>query len=505
MKDIVLTTFNARYAHTSIALRYLFANLEELQDKTCILEFVINTAVADAVEQILQYSPKIVGIGVYIWNALEVAELIIILKKVSPQTLIIIGGPEASYFPHRVDFSQADFIIQGEGDIAFYKLCQQLLSHEAPEQKIIKAPMVNFNAIKLPYAYYSDHDIKHRYCYVEASRGCPFTCEFCLSSIDKKVRDLEIEHFLTELETLWTRGVRNFKFIDRTFNLSIENATKLLDYFLSKEEEYFVHFEVIPDHFPSILRERITMFPPAALQLEVGIQTLDPEISKNIHRRLNIAKIEDNLAFLQNETHAHLHVDLIVGLPGESLEGFGRNLDKLYSLTQCEIQIGILKKLSGTTLSRHDVIYGMVYSDKPPYDILKNNLISFEQMQKMKRFARFWDMVYNSGNFKHIAPLLWKDGSVYTGFYAFSEWLYGETESTWHIALDRLAELIYRYLTHTMQHKEEVIKELMIEDIMVCRGRKLPSFLRDNYTPHEEQKEKTIQANKRQLKHSSVQ
>ncbi|MCD8477283.1 MAG: B12-binding domain-containing radical SAM protein [Sulfurospirillum sp.] len=344
MKEILLTTFNARYTHTSIAQRYLFANLEELQEKAKILEFVINGSVADAVEEILSYQPKIVGIGAYIWNALEVQELLCIIKKVAPSVIIILGGPEASHLPHRVDFEKADYIIQGEGDIAFYELCKAILSDNAPCEKLIKAPMVDMNAIKLPYEYYTEHDIKNRYCYVEASRGCPFTCEFCLSSADKKVREIEIGRFIGELEKLWERGVRNFKFIDRTFNLSIENATKLLDFFLEKEEEYFVHFEVIPDHFPQKLREKIALFPPAALQLEVGIQTLDPLISKNIHRRLNIPKIEDNLAFLQQQTHAHLHVDLIIGLPGESLEGFGRNLDMLYSLTQCEIQIGILKK-----------------------------------------------------------------------------------------------------------------------------------------------------------------
>lgn len=500
MKEILLTTFNARYTHTSIAQRYLFANLEELQEKAKILEFVINSQVVDAAEEILSYQPKIVGIGAYIWNALEVQELITILKKVAPHVLIILGGPEASHFPHRVDFSGADYIIQGEGDIAFYKLCKTLLDGNTPE-RVIKAPMVDLSAIKLPYDYYTDHDIKNRYCYVEASRGCPFTCEFCLSSADKKVRDIEIGRFIGELEKLWQRGVRNFKFIDRTFNLSIENATKLLDFFLSKTEEYFVHFEVIPDHFPAVLREKIAQFPPAALQLEVGIQTLDPEISKNIHRRLNIPKIEDNLAFLQQQTHAHLHVDLIIGLPGESLEGFGRNLDKLYSLTQCEIQIGILKKLSGTTISRHDEIYGMVYSDKPPYDILQNDLIPFKEMQKMKRFARFWDMVYNSGNFKKSAKLLWNDGKVYDGFYTFSEWLYTQTESTWQISLDRLAQLIFRYLCEEMWHSEEEIKALLIEDIMTVRGRKMPSFLRENYVPHEEQKEGHTKLNKRQLKH----
>ena len=504
MKEILLTTFNARYTHTSIAQRYLFANLEELQEKAKILEFVINAQVVDAVEEILSYEPKIVGIGAYIWNALEVQELILILKKVAPHILIILGGPEASHFPHRVDFSGADYIIQGEGDIAFYALCKTLLAGEKPLERVIKAPMVDLSAIKLPYDYYTEHDIKNRYCYVEASRGCPFTCEFCLSSADKKVRDIEITRFINELEKLWQRGVRNFKFIDRTFNLSIDNATKLLDFFLSKTEEYFVHFEVIPDHFPVALREKIAKFPPAALQLEVGIQTLDLDISKNIHRRLNIPKIEENLAFLQQQTHAHLHVDLIIGLPGESLEGFGRNLDTLYSLTQCEIQIGILKKLSGTTLSRHDAIYGMVYSDKPPYDILQNDLICFKEMQKMKRFARFWDMVYNSGNFKKSATNLWKECNVYEGFYAFSEWLYTQTESTWQISLDRLAHLIFRYLLEEMKQDEVTMKELLIEDIMTVRGRKMPSFLRENYVPNEEQKEGSLKPNKRQLKHATL-
>ena len=504
MKDIILTTFNARYAHTAIGLRYLFANLKELQPQSKILEFVINTSVADAAEAILVFEPKIVGIGAYIWNALEVQELIAILKKVSPQTTIVLGGPEASHFPHRVDFSKADFFIQGEGEIAFYELSKQILEGTPPKNPIIKAPMVDINAIELPYAYYDDQDIKHRYCYVEASRGCPFTCEFCLSSIDKKVRDIKIEKFLGQLEILWQRGVRNFKFIDRTFNLSIANANRLLDFFLAKEGDYFVHFEVVPDHFPQELKERIAKFAPASLQLEVGIQTLDPLIAKNIHRRLNIPKIKENLAFLQNETKAHLHVDLIIGLPGESVEGFGANLDLLYELTQCEIQIGILKKLSGTTISRHDEEYGMVYSDKPPYDILKNDLIPYKLMQKMKRFARFWDLVYNSGNFKKTAPHLWIKGKVYEGFYAFSEWIYMQTESTWQISLERLSELLFRYLTSVLDYEENLIKALLIDDIMGQRGRKLPSFLQENYSANQEQKESALKLNKRQLKHSSI-
>jgi len=500
LNTITLCTFNARYTHTSIGLRYLYANLKELKQEAKIIEFVINSSIEDAVEKVLHEQPRIVGIGAYIWNAQEVSVFMDLMKKVAPDILIIVGGPEASYLPHRVDFSKADYIVQGEGDIAFYELCRALLDGHPPVKKIIKAPIVDMSQIELPYKYYNNIDVMHRYAYVEASRGCPYHCEFCLSSLDKKVRHIDSQRFLNEIEILWNRGVRNFKFIDRTFNLRIETANKLMDFFLSKEETYFVHFEVIPDHFPKSLRERIVKFPPASLQLEVGIQTLNPEISKNINRKLNIEKIRENLRFLDQETSAHLHVDLIVGLPGENLEGFGENIDRLYQMTTCEIQIGILKKLSGTTLNRHDREYGMVYSDIPPYDILKNDLIPYHEMQEMKRFARFWDLVYNSGNFNHSVIYLWEDGRVYAGFKKFSNWIYQQTESTWQISLDRLAQLLYRYLTEILEKNTLMIKNLLIHDLAVIRGRKIPKFLR---IKEEGKIKENVRStfNKRQLKH----
>ncbi len=502
MSQIVLCTFNARYLHTSIGLRYIYANLKELQGRAKIIEFVINTSIEDAVEQILRESPKIVGIGAYIWNAIEVGDFIKILKKVAPEVVIITGGPEASYFPHRVDFSGSDYFIQGEGDVAFYELCANIYDKNPPKNRVIKAEMVDLSKIELPYKYYSDEDVANRYIYVEASRGCPYSCEFCLSSLDKKVRNIEIQRFLKELQILWDRGVRSFKFIDRTFNQGIERANMFMDFFLSKKPPYFIHFEVVPDNFPSSLKERIKLFPPASLQLEVGIQTLDPKISQNIYRKLNIEKIQRNLNFLDNETKAHLHVDLIVGLPGESLEGFGKNLDRLYNMTKCEIQIGILKKLSGTTIDRHDEIFGMKYSDKPPYDILQNNLISYEMMQKMKRFARFWDLVYNSGNFKKSVKYLFGDGRVYDGFFSFSEWVYAKTLSTWQISLDRLAKLLYEYILEMEYASKEELREVMSKDLLVIKTRKLPKFLRFDEQESIEKRKNHIHFNKRQLKHS---
>ncbi len=502
MSDIILCTFNARYTHSSIGLRCLFANLKELQESAKIIEFTINSSVEDAVEQVLRENPKIVGIGAYIWNAVEVGDFIKIIKSVAPHIIIVTGGPEASYFPHRVDFSLSDYFVQGEGDVAFYELCRDIYDENPPKNKIIKAPMVDLSQVKLPYRYYSDEDVAHRYIYVEASRGCPYSCEFCLSSLDKKVRNIDIDIFLKELQILWDRGVRSFKFIDRTFNQGIERANRFMDFFLSKEPPYFIHFEVVPDNFPSSLKERIKQFPPASLQLEVGIQTLNPEISNTIYRKLNIEKIQRNLNFLDNETKAHLHVDLIVGLPGESLESFGKNLDMLYSMTKCEIQIGILKKLSGTTIDRHDKIYGMIYSSKPPYDILQNDLIPYEMMQKMKRFARFWDLVYNSGNFKKSVTYLFAEGKIYDGFFAFSEWIFAQTLSTWQISLDRLAKLLFDYIVNALHVSKDELKPIMTKDLLVVETRKLPKFLRYD-TKETEKKEKRPSFNKRQLKHSA--
>ena len=474
---ITLTTLNSRFTHSAIGLRYIYANMQELQATTTIKEFSINDAIQTIAERLLSDAPDIIGIGVYIWNVSEVKELIHIIKKVAPHSIIILGGPEVSYEPYRVNLDDADYIIQGEGDLAFYRLVQDIRNKKSPP-RITPMSIPPLKEIALPYDYYSDDDIKNRYIYVEISRGCPFECEFCLSSMDEKVRAFHLDDVLAAFERLWQRGARNFKFVDRTFNLNMKAANKILDFFLAKEPPYFAHFEVIPDHFPASLREKIKSFPHGALQLEIGIQTLNPEIANNISRQLKLEKIEENIAFLENETTAHIHLDLIVGLPGESLESFGKNLDKLMSMSSCEIQIGILKKLSGTYIKRHDALFEMVYSDIPPYDILKNSTLSFDDIQVMKRFARFWDLTYNSGNFKKSIGLLWGEASVYENFFAFSAWIFEQTSSTWKISLQRLGELLFSYLCDIKKLAPEDVAKVMIEDMMKLKGRALPHYLK---------------------------
>jgi radical SAM superfamily enzyme YgiQ (UPF0313 family) len=475
-KDIILTTFNARYSHSSFALRYIYANLHEYQEKTKILEFVIKTDIETTAEKILNFKPKLVGISTYIWNANEVSHLIKIIKKVSPQTIIFLGGPEVSYEPFRVDLDMADFIIKGEGEVSVYELIKNFYTNTLPKHKIIPPQMVDLKTIKLPYEYYTDEDVKNRHIYIEMSRGCPYLCEFCLSSLDNKMRYFDLDIMLEEIEKLWQRGVRNFKFVDRTFNLNMKYAVKLLDYFLSKKEQYFLHFEVIPDNFPERLLEKLRAFPKGSLQLEVGIQTLTPATGDRISRPLNLEKIEHNITYLSTHTTAHMHLDLILGLPGQTLDEIQHDLNKLMSFSSCEIQVGILKKLSGTDIKRHDELYKMVYSDMPPYDILSTSTLDFSTMQKLKRFARFWDIYYNSGNFNQSIKLLFEN-DVYTNFMEFSAYVYTINEATFKISLDRAGKFLFDYLVEFKSLDKKTVAHAIANDTLKIRGRKPAKWL----------------------------
>jgi radical SAM superfamily enzyme YgiQ (UPF0313 family) len=336
--DIILTTLNAKYIHTAFGLRYLLANLGPLQPRACLAEFDINQRPLHIVEVLLARNPKIIGFGVYIWNVQPTTEIIAAIKRVQPEIKIILGGPEVSYETEGQTIVQlADHVITGEADLKFAEVCAQLLERRSPNRldgacdsqhadslsKIIPAELPDFSQISLPYDLYTDDDIAHRIIYVEASRGCPFTCEFCLSSLDIPVRQVPLPVLLEQLQRLLDRGVKQFKFVDRTFNLNVAVSKAILEFFLDRHRPgHFFHFEMIPDHLPESLREVIAKFPPGALQFEVGVQTFNEEVSQLISRRQNYERLEDNFRFLRNETGVHIHADLIVGLPGETLESF---------------------------------------------------------------------------------------------------------------------------------------------------------------------------------------
>ena len=516
MADIVLTTLNAKYIHAAFGLRYLMANLGELQARACLVEFDINQRPLDIAEVLLARNPKIIGFGIYIWNVEPTAEVIAAIKRIRPDTSIILGGPEVSYETGEQKIVQlADHVITGEADLKFAEVCRELLVRaELPlgqdaQQRVAAAPpkitpaeLPDFSQIVLPYDLYTNDDIAHRIIYVEASRGCPFTCEFCLSSLDIPVRQVPLPAMLEQLQRLLDRGVKQFKFVDRTFNLNVSQT--ILEFFLARYRPgHFFHFEMIPDRLPESLREIIARFPPGVLQFEVGVQTFNEEVGSLIKRRQNYEKLADNFRFLRNETGVHIHADLIAGLPGETLESFAAGFDRLVALGPQEIQVGILKRLRGTPIARHDNEWQMVYNPHPPYEILQNKLIDFATMQKLRRFARYWDLVSNSGNFIEATPLIWsgfgvppsggkkapepsrsgRDGtpnnSPFQAFLCLSEWLHARTGRAGGIALVRLMELLFEFLTNELQHDAKRVAGALWRDYQRGGRRDKPAFLKD--------------------------
>ena len=581
MPDIVLSTLNAKFIHAAFGLRYLFANLGELQPRATIAEFDINQRPLEIAEKLLALEPKIIGLGVYIWNVEETTEVISALKRVRPEIIIILGGPEVSYETETQEIVRlADHVITGEGDLKFAEVCRVLLnafpltltlSRREREQrnpstetsathlnlsalefagdgnpilplpagegrgeggllpKIIPAPLPDLAQLALPYDYYTAADLQHRIAYVEASRGCPFTCEFCLSSLDIPVRAVPLEKFLGEMQKLLDRGLKQFKFVDRTFNLNIVTSRAILEFFLARHQPgNFYHFEMVPDRLPVELRELIVQFPPGALQFEVGVQTFNPEVGQNISRRQNYERLAENFQFLRRETNVHLHADLIIGLPGETVASFAAGFDRLIALGPQEIQVGILKRLRGTPIGRHDATWQMVYHAQPAYEILQNQLIDFATMQRLRRFAKYWDLVGNSGNFIETLPLLWSVGrafaqvagehepanpdrlartlappSPFAQFLKFSDWLYAQTQRTDTIALARLAELLFAFLAGELKCPAPLTAQTLCRDWQRPGRRDVPEFLRE-FLPAEwlvRPKAEKAASHKRQARH----
>ncbi len=479
--DIVLATLNARYAHASLGLRYLLANLREpLQARAALQEFTLKEPLEQVCDALLAHGPKIIGLGVYIWNVARTTELVRLLKERRPDVCIVLGGPEVSHETTLQPICDAaDYVICGEGEVSFDVLCAALLDGDRPPRKIIQGELPEMGRLALPYRLYSEDDLRHRVVYVEASRGCPFKCEFCLSSLDKNVRDVPLERFLAEMESLLARGARQFKFIDRTFNLKPQTSSAILKFFLDRYQPgLFVHFELVPDRLPEPVRELIVQFPPGSIQFEVGIQTFNEDVGRRISRRQDNVKVEENFRFLREKTGVHLHADLIVGLPGEDLESFARGFDKLVALGPQEIQVGILKRLRGTPIVRHDVEWGMVYAAEAPYEIRQTRVLDGATVERLRRFAKYWDLVHNSGNFRDSARAVLSRGrSPFASFFELTDWLHAEFGRTHSLSLDVLAEAMFRYLVR-IGHEPDDAGPLMLGDYLRPSKRQVPLFLK---------------------------
>jgi radical SAM superfamily enzyme YgiQ (UPF0313 family) len=478
---------NSTYQHAAFGLRYLRANLKELKDQTEIVEFTISHSPLEIVEKLLALKPRILGFGVYIWNTDEVLKIIRYIKQLAPEITIVLGGPEISYETEKQAHVQyCDYIIKGEGEFSFYQLCHEILNDKPITQttKIYQSPLPDIKSIVLPYDLYTDEDIQNRVLYVEASRGCPYKCEYCLSSLDVSVRNFAVEPFLAQMQTLIDRGAKQFKFVDRTFNLSPTISESILLFFLKQiDKGLFLHFEMVPDRLPDNLKELIKQFPEGSLQFEVGIQTLNETVSALISRRQNVTKMKENFHFLRHNTKVHTHADLIVGLPAETLESFKAGFDQLIEMDPDEIQVGILKRLKGTPIIRHQAKFEMVYSENTPYQILKTKDLTFQEMQQMNRFSRYWDMIANSGQFGLTMTFLKakakaEASSFFDLFFNLSLYLFTRHKGTFAISLVNLTESVFKYITEKLKVETSVAADLIFRDLCTRKNRDVPNFLK---------------------------
>jgi radical SAM superfamily enzyme YgiQ (UPF0313 family) len=477
-KDICLATLNSTYQHTAFGLRYLFANLKEYQASAQIFEFTIHRPAQQIVDELLSHHPAIVGFGVYIWNTLQTLKVVELLKEQRPEVIVVLGGPEVSFETSSQAICQkADYIICGEADFLFHDFCHQILGlKQRPERKIISGSLPEISQITSPYSFYGENDIQNRIIYVEASRGCPYKCEYCLSSLDKSVRNFPLENFLADLQGLIDRGARQFKFIDRTFNLSPSISTKILQFFLDRIElGLFLHFEMVPDRLPDELKVLIQKFPAGSLQFEIGVQTWNPQVAALVSRRQDYQKVRENLRYLREETGVHTHVDLIAGLPGETLESFAKGFNELAALSPDEIQVGILKRLKGTPIIRHDFEWQMKYSSEPPFQILENKVLKPDILEKMQRFSKFWDLIANSGNFVSTMQEIRKTESLFDWFWNLTDFLSSRHPQSHSIHLLELFKSMKFYLENRLQLP---LAEQLEADYSKGRPGPIPHFLR---------------------------
>jgi radical SAM superfamily enzyme YgiQ (UPF0313 family) len=496
---IILATLNARYIHASLGLRYLLANLDlhggaGLREQTVLREYTISKPAQAVVDDLLatlgptSSVTQIIGFGVYIWNATQTLEVLRLLKAARPEVKLVLGGPEVSHELDKQPIVQlADHVITGWGDVSFAKLCRALIDGPKPLNKVIPGEQPDLVQIKLPYAEYSDDDLAHRLLYVEASRGCPFKCEFCLSSLDKTAWAFELDRVLLALDTLYRRGARNFKFVDRTFNLKIDNSVRILQFFLDhlpppdapKHAQLFLHFEVIPDHLPERLRVMLAQFPPGVLQLEVGVQSFNPEVQHTLSRRQDNAATEANLRWLLAHSHAHLHADLIFGLPGEALQSFADGFDRLLAIGPHEIQLGILKRLRGTPITRHTLTHGMVYTCDPPYTVQQTGVVDADTMVRFTHFARYWDVLANSGRFAQTLVLVLHqlpEPSPFWRFMALSDRLWQQLASTHQLTPELLVDALYNSLSQHLP--PDTVQAALLADYVASGARANPQALR---------------------------
>lgn len=414
--EILLTAINSKYIHSNLAVRYLKEYTRDINYQCKIKEFSINDRLEKVFENIMEQKPDIVAFSCYIWNIEYIRKLAKLIKTLDESIEILYGGPEVSYDSEYFLLNNpGDYLIEGEGEETFRefvqwkienKNCNELnikgLYQKSEDRVIYGGKRLQMNFEKVVFPYRDKDNLENKIVYYESSRGCPFNCKYCLSSTNEGVRFLSAERVKRELKFFMNKRVRLIKFVDRTFNCNHKFSMKIWKFLIESETDATFHFEISADILKDEEIELLRTAPKGRIQLEIGVQTTNDDILKNINRNIKFNDIKDKVLKLKKNKNIKQHLDLIAGLPGEGYERFKKSFNDLYSIKPEEIQLGFLKLLKGSAMRLEAEKWGMVYSPYAPYEILKTDNLSYEEILKLKRVEAMVDKYYNSDKFENI-------------------------------------------------------------------------------------------------------
>ncbi|MDK0625879.1 DUF4080 domain-containing protein [Clostridium perfringens] len=499
---ILLTAINSKYIHSNLAVRYLKAFTKDLDFQGDIKEFSINDRVENILEGIIEEKPDVVAFSCYIWNMEFVNRLAELIKLVDPNIEILYGGPEVSYEGKEfLENHPGEYVIVGEGEKTFrefvlYKLGEGKIEdikglNYKRDGKVFenpKRPEMDMNELVFPYTY--EEDINNKIVYYEASRGCPFKCKYCLSSVMHGVRFLDVERVKKELKYFMERGLKLVKFVDRTFNCNREYTVELLKYLSEQDTETRFHFEVAADLLTEEQIEILNNAPKGRFQLEVGVQTTNNEVLHNINRYITYENIKEKVLKVASGKNVMQHLDLIAGLPGEDLESFKKSFNDVHAIRPDEIQLGFLKLLKGSSMREEAEKWGIVYSPYAPYEIIRSKDISYEELLLLKKVEAMVDKYYNSCKFNNVIKFFLdiydKPFDFYYDLAMFFEEKGNFKRSIGNVEYYKI--LLDFYLEKIGGEDEGLFKEVLKFDYL-CFNKKrwLPDFLVRNITKEDEQ------------------
>lgn len=472
MEKIVLAAINAKYIHSNLAVYDLQAYAKKCKVETILLEYTINQTKDEILKGIFVQQPKLLCLSCYIWNISFVKELICELHKILPDMDIWLGGPEVSFDSIQVleKNESVTGVMRGEGEKTFAELasCYQDTNRNSSiyyeklkdirgitwrtaEGKIVmNADREIMDLSEVPFPYADLSDFEHRIIYYESSRGCPFSCSYCLSSVDKRLRFRDLVLVRQELQFFIDRKVPQVKFVDRTFNCKKEHAQAIWRYITEHDNGTTnFHFEIAADLISEEDLELFSQMRPGLIQLEIGVQSVNPDTISEIHRKMDYERVTRIVRSVQKNRNIHQHLDLIAGLPYEDYESFGYSFNSVYTLHPQQLQLGFLKVLKGSFMYEHAKDYGCIYQDKEPYEVLATRWLPYSDILRLKNVEEMVEVYYNSAQFTNLLTEIEKR---YEDMFSFFEELGDFYEKNG-----------YFHVSHTRIRRYEILLEFLNE------------------------------------------